>query len=153
MTVGGFFLNNQLTDFSFSSKTKSGETIANSVSPMKKPRSSMAPTILFRNNNLKGIVGSPGGSRIICYVSKTIYYLIKEKNLKDVLTMPHFCSRNKNTEIEKDMNTSNLEKELSSRGHNIVKKKMTSGLNVIWKKNGLWQGGSDPRREGVAVGF
>tara|TARA_X000000950_G_scaffold284237_1_gene386895 strand:- start:809 stop:2542 length:1734 start_codon:yes stop_codon:yes gene_type:complete len=153
MTVGGFFLNNQLTDFSFSSKTKSGETIANSVGPMKKPRSSMAPTILFRNNSLKGIVGSPGGSRIICYVSKTIYYLIKEKNLKDVLTMPHFCSRNKNTEIEKDMNTSNLEKELSSRGHNIVKKKMTSGLNVIWKKNGLWQGGSDPRREGVAVGF
>ena len=78
-TVGGFFLNNQLTDFSFLSHNQKGIKIANSVEPKKKPRSSMAPTIVFKDDQLVGVLGSPGGSRIICYVSKTLFYLINFK--------------------------------------------------------------------------
>ena len=75
-TVGGFFLNNQLTDFSFLSHNQQGKKIANSVEPKKRPRSSMAPTMVFKNDQLIGVLGSPGGSRIICYVAKTLFYII-----------------------------------------------------------------------------
>ncbi|MBJ56682.1 MAG: gamma-glutamyltransferase [Rickettsiales bacterium] len=152
-TVGGFFINNQLTDFSFASEKEDGKKIANSAEPKKKPRSSMAPTFVLKDKELHGVIGSPGGSRIICYVSKSLFYLIAyEKTLEETLKMPHFCSRNNNTEIEKDKDTYFLEKKLSGLGHNIINKKMTSGLNIIWKKNNFWYGGSDPRREGVSLG-
>ncbi len=150
-TVGGFFLNNQLTDFSYSNKEN--YTTANSIVAMKKPRSSMAPTVVFRNNSLQGVIGSPGGSRIICYVSRSLLYLISQNSLKKVLNAPHICSRNQIVEIEKDRDTLYLEKKLSLLGQKLVKKKMTSGLNIIWKKNNVWYGGSDPRREGIAIGF
>ena len=101
-TVGGFFLNNQLTDFSFLSRQNNGGLIANSVEANKKPRSSMAPTLIFKNNDLVGIIGSPGGSRIICYVAKTIFYLINfDLDVKEVIDLPHLCSRGSNSEIEK----------------------------------------------------
>ena len=113
----------------------------------------MAPTVVFKNNSLQGVIGSPGGSRIICYVSRSLLDLISQNNLKKVLDAPHICSRNQIVEIETDRNTLYLEKKLSLLGQKLVKKKMTSGLNIIWKKNNVWYGGSDPRREGVAIGF
>ena len=153
-TVGGFFLNNQLTDFSFQSYRDDGSIIANSVQAKKKPRSSMAPTLVFKDNNLVGVLGSPGGSRIICYVAKTLYYLINFNiNLQKVIDLPHLCSRGIKTEIEKVAEANKVANELTLMGHDITRKKMTSGLNVIWKKNNLWIGVSDYRREGFAVGY
>ncbi len=152
--VGGFFLNNQLTDFSYFSEKEKDDIIANSIQAFKKPRSSMAPTLVFKEKELHGVVGSPGGSRIICYVAQSLFYLITYKySVDEVLEMPHLCSRNYNSEIEENMNTINIEKKLIDMGHNLVKKKMTSGLNIIWKEKDFWHGGSDPRREGVAIGF
>ena len=75
--------------------------IANSVEPDKKPRSSMAPTIVFKDDQLVGVLGSPGGSRIICYVSKTLFYLINFKlSIEEAINLPHLCSRNSFSEIE-----------------------------------------------------
>ena len=153
-TVGGFFLNNQLTDFSFSSHQENGSSIANSVKAKKKPRSSMAPTLVFKDQKLVGVFGSPGGSRIICYVAQTLYYLINfNMNLEEVMELPHLCSRGEKSEIEKTEIGNELSKKLAFLGHDIIRKQMTSGLNVIWKQNNHWTGASDYRREGVAIGF
>ena len=153
-TVGGFFLNNQLTDFSFLSHNQKGIKIANSVEPKKKPRSSMAPTIVFKDDQLVGVLGSPGGSRIICYVSKTLFYLINfNLGIEESIDLPHLCSRNSFSEIEKTDHKSITASELKLLGHDIVKKEMNSGLNIIWKNGNVWGGASDHRREGVAVGF
>ena len=154
-TVGGFFLNNQLTDFSFfTHHNKSGDLIANSVAAYKKPRSSMAPTLIFKDNNLVGIIGSPGGSRIICYVAKTIFYLINfDFDVKDAIDLPHLCSRGWNSEVEKVDKGNEITEKLKLLNHDITRSKMTSGLNIIWKSKGFWIGASDYRREGVAIGF
>ncbi len=153
-TVGGFFLNNQLTDFSFMSHNRDGVKIANSVEPKKKPRSSMAPTIVFKNDQLVGVLGSPGGSRIICYVAKTLFYIINfNVNIEEAISLPHLCSRNKFSEIEKKDLELGVYSNLKLLGHDIVKKEMNSGLNIIWKYGDFWGGASDQRREGVAVGF
>ena len=151
--VGGFFLNNQLTDFSFQSRSTEKKIIANSVKPFKKPRSSMSPTLVFKDDKLIGVIGSPGGSRIICYVSRSLFLLIKhDASLKSVLKTPHICSRDNTTEIEDNNDVNELALYLKGIGHSVKRKKMTSGLNIIWKRNNLWVGASDPRREGVALG-
>ena len=114
----------------------------------------MAPTMVFKNDQLIGVLGSPGGSRIICYVAKTLFYIINfDVSLKEVINLPHLCSRNKFSEIEKTNFETSISANLRLLGHNIVKKEMNSGLNVIWKYGAFWAGVSDPRREGIAVGF
>ena len=114
----------------------------------------MAPTLVFKDNNLVGVLGSPGGSRIICYVAKTLYYLINFNiDLQKVIDLPHVCSRGIKTEIEKVEEANEVANELTLMGHDITRKKMTSGLNVIWKKKNLWIGVSDYRREGFAIGY
>ena len=151
-TVGGFFLNNQLTDFSFLPVDESQKKIANSVSALKKPRSSMAPTIVLKNKELVGVLGSPGGSRIICYVARVLYYKIGlKKELSEVVSAPHICSRNEITEIEKRLDANNTADMLERYGHKIERRKMTSGINIIWKEEKGWHGVADPRREGVAI--
>ena len=67
--------------------------------------------------------------------------------------MPHLCSRNKISEIEKTELKYDATSSLQLLGHDITKKEMNSGLNVIWKYGNFWGGISDHRREGVAVGF
>ena len=153
ITVGGFFLNNQLTDFSFLNKNSKGQLIANRVEPNKKPRSSMSPSFIFSNDKLIGILGSPGGSKIICYVSKVAYEILflKADPLSAVIS-PHYCSKNKFTELENNNIDFELEKYLKMKNHTIKYTNMTSGLNIIWKKEKYWHGIADPRREGFAVG-
>ena len=107
----------------------------------------------FKDDKLVGVIGSPGGSRIICYVARSLFLLIKhDKNLKSVLKTPHICSRDNTTEVEDNNEVNELALYLKGIGHSVKRKKMTSGLNIIWKRNNLWVGASDPRREGVALG-
>ena len=154
ITTGGFFLNNQITDFSFFNKNPEGRLIANRVEPNKRPRSSMSPTFIFFKNELIGILGSPGGSRIICYVSKVAFEILFLKNdpLSAVVS-PHYCSRDEFTEIENNNISSDLKQYLKRNNHDIKYKDMTSGLNIIWKKGQFWHGIADPRREGFAIGY
>jgi gamma-glutamyltranspeptidase/glutathione hydrolase len=114
----------------------------------------MAPTIVFKNDQLVGVLGSPGGSRIICYVAKTLFYIINfNVNIEEAISLPHLCSRNEFSEIEKKDFELGIYSSLKLLGHDIVKKEMNSGLNIIWKYGDFWGGASDQRREGVAVGF
>ena len=69
----------------------------------------------------------------------------------EAITSPHICSRNKFTEIEERKDADKLSIKLTELGHSVTRKKMTSGINMIWKKNKDWIGVADPRREGVAI--
>jgi gamma-glutamyltranspeptidase/glutathione hydrolase len=151
--VRGFLLNNQLTDFSFSEE-KDGEKIANRVQAGKRPRSSMSPFMVFdKDNNLVMLIGSPGGSRIIDYVAKTILGVIDWKlNIQEAISLPHFVNRNGNTDLEKDTAAAFLKKALEAKGHKVQVRDLNSGLHgIVITKDGL-QGGADPRRVGRVLG-
>lgn len=144
----GFLLNNQLTDFSF---VPGG---ANQVAPGKRPLSSMAPTLVFDpDGKLFAVLGSPGGSRIINYVARTLVALIDWKLAPDLaVTLPHFGSRNGATELEAVPETLALQGGLAARGHVIMRADMTSGLHLVVRSGHGWLGAADPRREGNAAG-
>ena len=152
--VRGFLLNNQLTDFSFASVDSKGHPVANRVQPGKRPRSSMSPLLVFdRSGKFIMTVGSPGGSAIINYVGKVLLgTLAWDMNIQDAIDLPNFGSRNGPTEIEKGTELEGVQEALKAMGHEVRPIDMTSGLQGIRRTSGGWQGGADPRREGVARG-
>ena len=151
--IGGFLLNNELTDFSFTPIDIQGRPVANRIEPGKRPRSSMAPTIVFdKKGNVELVLGSPGGSRIILYVLKTLIAMIDwNMDQQQAVELTNFGSRNGPFEMEKPgLGLTKL--FLQSYGHKIKLSSMTSGLHVILKtKQGMYSG-VDPRREGEALG-
>lgn len=151
--VRGFLLNNQLTDFNFN-PVENGRPVANAVAPGKRPRSSMAPTLVFdANNHLHMVVGAPGGSRIIGYVAQTLVATLDWKmDMQAAIAQPHFGSRNGPTEIEQGTAYENLAGALGAIGHQVRITNMTSGIHGIMRDKDGWQGGADPRREGIAKG-
>jgi gamma-glutamyltranspeptidase / glutathione hydrolase len=154
--VGGFLLNNQLSDFSFS-PTQNGLIVANRVEPHKRPRSSMAPTIVLNKETGQPVlaIGSPGGSRIIGYVAQSLLAILDEKRpLDQALAQAHITNRNGATEIESDRANTDLNNTLKALGHEPTFKVMTSGLHAIQiNEDGTLIGAADPRREGVALGY
>ena len=145
--VRGFLLNNQLTDFDFAPGGP------NEAAPRKRPRSSMAPTMVFSGERLEMVVGSPGGPNIINYVAKALVGRLDWKmDLQSAIALPNFGSRNGPTLIEKGSGYESLIKELSQRGHEIETPVLTSGLHGIERVPGGWRGAADPRREGTARG-
>ncbi len=150
---GGFMLNNQLTDFSFT-PIKNGSPVANRAAPGKRPRSSMSPTLVFDNKgNLVMAIGSPGGSRIIGYVAKTIIAALDWKmDMTAAIDAPNFVNRNGSTDLEKGTGLEDLKPLLEDMGHTVKLFGQVSGLHGIRiTKYGL-EGGADKRREGVAIG-
>jgi gamma-glutamyltranspeptidase/glutathione hydrolase len=153
LMVRGFLLNNELTDFSFS-PTRNGRPIANRVEPGKRPRSSMAPTMVFDGEgNLELIIGSPGGSAIIGYVAQTLIAVLDwGLDIQAAIDLAHVVNRNGATDIEAGTNAARLQAALASRGHDVRIRDLNSGLHgIAVTKDGL-RGGADPRREGVARG-
>ena len=153
LMVRGFLLNNELTDFSFS-PTVEGKPVANRVEPGKRPRSSMAPTMVFdRNGKLVMVVGSAGGSRIINYVAKALVGVLDWKlDSQQALSLPNFGNRNGPTELEKGTQIEELKPALEAMGHTVQIVEQTSGSHAIVLTNQGLIGGADPRREGVALG-
>ena len=156
--VRGFLLNNQLTDFSFDSVDANGP-IANRVQAGKRPRSSMAPTLVFAKGTktLLLTVGSPGGTAIINYVSKALLGVFDwGLNLQQAINLPNFGSRNGPTELERGRFPESFIAELKGKGHQLWIADQTSGLHGIMRLqvhgNWVWFGAADPRREGVANG-
>lgn len=168
LMVRGFLLNNQLTDFSFLPRESDGKggmkhngaPVANRVQPGKRPRSSMAPTLVFdrRTNRLVATLGSPGGSLIINYVAKTLVGLLDwQLDVQQAIALPNFGSRNGPTEVEEGRVSAGLIEGLKARGHDVRAIPMTSGVQAIVRarlpdERSGWAGGADPRREGVALG-
>ncbi|TDR32585.1 gamma-glutamyltransferase [Hydromonas duriensis] len=153
--VKGFLLNNQLTDFSFADKDKNG-LVANRVEAGKRPRSSMAPVLVFdkTGKKLEMVVGSPGGSLIIGYVAQTLTNLIDWKmDPQTAVNAPHYGSRNgPKTQVEKGTALAGLIPELKAKGHDAVEAEMVSGLSAIVKTQNGYLGGGDARREGTVRG-
>lgn len=153
LMVRGFLLNNELTDFSFL-PIRFLRPVANKVEPGKRPRSSMAPTMVFdRDGNLKVVVGSPGGSRIIGYVAKTLVAVLDwGLDIQAAIDLGHVVNRNGVTDLEANTPAALFQSALVIRGHQVRRRDLNSGLHgIAVTENGL-QGGADPRREGVARG-
>ncbi|MDR4308218.1 gamma-glutamyltransferase [Chelatococcus sambhunathii] len=150
--VRGFLLNNELTDFSFRSH-KDGVPIANRVEPGKRPRSSMAPTIVLKDGRPVLSVGSPGGSQIIGYVAKAlIAHLDWGLDLAQAAALPNMLNRNGAFELEKGTKAEALAEPLKSLGFDVKVADMTSGLQAIEIGPDGLSAGVDPRREGLAIG-
>ncbi len=157
--VQGFLLNNQMTDFSFIPE-ENGQPVANRVQPGKRPRSAMAPTLVFDRNSgeLLATVGSPGGSQIIEYVSKSLVAMLDWKlDPQAAISLPNFGSRNGATELEAGLFSPALKQALKDKGHALSEIEMTSGVQAIVRTRDAQgkvtlSGGADPRREGEALG-
>ena len=154
LMTGGFLLNNELTDFSFLPE-RQGLPVANRVEGRKRPRSSMAPTIVFDSAGHPVIVaGSPGGSRIIGYVVQTLVAMLDwGMTPRQAVEMPHFINRNGRTELEEGPRSAALKAALESLGHEVRVRRLNSGLHVIRRNaDGGLEAGVDTRREGLALG-
>ena len=147
----GFLLNNELTDFSFRSHSD-GVPVANRVEPGKRPRSSMAPTIVLKDGQPVLVVGSPGGSRIIGYVAKTIIaYLDWGMDVQSAIDLPHLVNRFGAYDVESGTAAEALQSPLTDMGFEVNARDLNSGLHAISIGRRL-QGGADNRREGIAFG-
>jgi len=152
LMVGGFLLNNELTDFSFRPAGEDGP-VANRVEGGKRPRSSMAPTIVFRDDEPYLLIGSPGGSRIINYVANALVAILDwEMPVQEAVSLGHFVNRNGPTELESGTAMVDYDQILTGFGHDTVVQAHNSGLHAILIRDGVLIGGADPRREGVALG-
>jgi gamma-glutamyltranspeptidase/glutathione hydrolase len=152
--VDGFFLNNQLTDFSFSPTEKDGVAAANAVAPGKRPRSSMAPAIVLdRQGRFVAAVGSPGGNSIIAYNLKALVAVLDWKMpIGEAFALPNLIARGEPYWSEPEKFAPGVVEGLAARGVKLQGGggAEASGLHgVLMTPKGL-TGGADPRREGVA---
>ena len=152
--VDGFFLNNQLTDFSFAPTDANGLPVANAVAPGKRPRSSMIPLILIdRQGNFAGAIGSAGGSAILAYVTKSLIAAVDwGLPMQAAIATPNLVARGKSFNGEITRFSPAILAELAARG--IVLKPgqgEDSGVQGVLIRDGQIDGGFDPRREGVVL--
>ena len=155
LMVNGYLLNNQLTDFSFTSVDAAGLPVANRVEPGKRPRSSMSPLLVFdkASGELEMSLGSPGGSAIINYVGKALLGTQDwGLDLQQAINLPNFGSRNGPTELEQGRTPDTVVQGLKASGHEVLLNEQTSGLQGVQRHADGWLGAADPRREGVARG-
>jgi gamma-glutamyltranspeptidase/glutathione hydrolase len=153
LMVDGFLLNNELTDFSFRPEVN-GRPVANRVEPGKRPRSSMAPTLVFGpDGKLWLAIGSPGGPEIINYVALTLIAVLDwGMDVQAAVDLVHVSNRNGDTDVEAGPFGDAIAAELRERGHVVTRKALESGLQGIMRTPRGLEGGADPRREGVALG-
>ncbi|MDU8942713.1 gamma-glutamyltransferase [Ovoidimarina sediminis] len=152
LMTNGFLLNNELTDFSFRTHAD-GWPIANRVEPGKRPRSSMSPTIVLKDGAPVLVVGSPGGSRIIGYVTKTIIgHLDWGLDVQAAVDLPHLVNRFGTYDLEEGTSATALEAPLQEMGFETSVRGLTSGLHAIAVTEAGLLGGADSRREGIALG-
>jgi gamma-glutamyltranspeptidase/glutathione hydrolase len=157
--VRGFLLNNELTDFSYAPADAEGRPVANRVQPGKRPRSSMAPTLVFDKATGQLVMsgGSPGGALIIHYTAKTLYGVLNWGMMpQQAINLPNFASLNGPTLLEEKRFAPATVDALKARGHEVREQAMTSGLQAITRGQAhgapVLLGGADPRREGVVMG-
>jgi gamma-glutamyltranspeptidase / glutathione hydrolase len=162
--VNGFLLTNQLTDFSTQPVDSAGVLVANRVASGKRPRSTMAPTLVFKGTQPGDFLmatGSPGGGTIIQYVMKTVIGAIDwGLDAQQATSLVNFGATNSVTTNVDGANTSldlsELLTGLRAKGHTVSNSAQSSGVSTIMRvtRNGKTQleGGVDPRREGIVLG-
>jgi gamma-glutamyltranspeptidase / glutathione hydrolase len=151
--VGGFFLNNQLTDFSWTPVTTEGVKAANAVAGGKRPRSAMSPAMLFdRDGKLVGLIGSPGGPSIVAYNIKTIMGVADfGLSLQDAIKLPNVVARGDSIRVEASRMPDAIKASLRGMGYPLTEVQgEESGLNGLLRQpDGSFKGGADPRRNGA----
>ncbi|SMY17945.1 gamma-glutamyltransferase [Photobacterium aquimaris] len=151
LMVGGFLLNNELTDFSFRSHID-GRPIANRIEPGKRPRSSMAPTIVMHNNQPVLAIGSPGGSQIIGYIAKTLVaYIDWGMDLQQAINLPNINNRFGSFELEQHTTATAWAPKFEQLGYKTIVKDLNSGIQAISIAPKQLIGAADPRREGKVI--
>jgi gamma-glutamyltranspeptidase/glutathione hydrolase len=156
LMVGGFILNNQLTDFEYV-PTVNGKPVANRVEGGKRPLSSMSPTMLLdERGRLRLVVGSPGGTRIIGFVAQSIVGVVDwHLDVQQAVAAPHFLAEDV-VELEEGTAVAAHEAALEALGHSVGVTNLNSGLHAIAieypRRGRVLLGGVDPRREGAALG-
>jgi gamma-glutamyltranspeptidase / glutathione hydrolase len=151
--VDGFFLNNELTDFSFVPRVR-GRLVANAPAGGKRPRSSMTPVLVFRHGGqFYGAIGSPGGNSIPDYVAKSLVGILDwHMSVQRAIDLPNLVARGTQVEGEVSRFSPAIIAGLAKRGIRVQQQQgESSGLEGIFVRHGKLQGGSDPRREGVAL--
>jgi gamma-glutamyltranspeptidase/glutathione hydrolase len=155
--VDGFFLNNQLTDFSFSPQESDGRPAANAVAPGKRPRSAMSPVIVFdRAGDFRAAAGSAGGPAIIAYVVKTLVGTLDwHLTMQAAISLPNLVAHDDHFTAETAKFAPELLVGMSQLGLNPQPGQYEeSGLQgVLARPDGTYEGGADPRREGVALSY
>lgn len=153
--AGGFLLNNELTDFSFTPNGADGKPVANRVQPGKRPRSSMAPTLVFDKATGQLVMsgGSPGGAMIIHYTAKTLYGVLNwGLNAQQAIDLPNFGATGATSRLEEKRFAPATVQALRARGAEVREVPLTSGLQAIQKTPDGFFGAADPRREGMVMG-
>ena len=153
--IGGFLLNNELTDFNFDPHDAAGLPVANRIEPGKRPRSSMAPTLVFdkATGQLLMSIGSPGGAVIIHYTAKTLYGMLNwGLNAQEAINLPNFGTLGGPAFLEAGRFAPATVQALRARGHTVVEVDLPSGIQAIARTPNGFFGGADPRREGVVLG-
>ncbi len=153
LMVGGFLLNNELTDFSFVPE-EDGRAVANRVEGGKRPRSSMSPTLVFdHNGKLALALGSAGGADIITDVAKTLVAVLDwHDGLQQAMDLPNVGNRNGATEVEAAHDADALAASLAALGHDVHRSGRNSGLSGIEITPQGFAGAADKRRAGTALG-
>jgi gamma-glutamyltranspeptidase/glutathione hydrolase len=161
--VGGFLLNHQLTDFALTPKDAHGQVVANAPGPGKRPRSSMTPLLIFKRNEttpakpeLVMALGSAGGPFIIHHVAQTLWAL-KHKHLQPQAAseMPRWGITDAQGPIwlETGTQAQGWSSELQRAGYAVRVGQQTSGVQLLFRDaTGQWAAGTDPHREGLAIG-
>jgi len=149
----GFFLNNELTDFSLAPAID-GKPVANAPGPGKRPMSAMSPTIVFNaDGSFRIAAGSPGGPIIIDYTAQALIAMIDGGlSPQEAVALPHHANPNGPTILEADTPITEFASALTAMGHRVAFGELESGLNIIEHVKGGYIGGSDPRRDGIAKG-
>ena len=153
--IGGFLLNNELTDFNFSPTDEAGLPVANRIEPGKRPRSSMAPTLVFDKvtGQLLISAGSPGGAVIIHYAAKTLYGMLNwGLNAQEAINLPNFGTLGGPVFLEVGRFAPATAQALRKRGHTVYEVELPSGIQAIERTPRGFFGGADPRREGIVLG-
>ncbi|MBI2735328.1 MAG: gamma-glutamyltransferase [Rhodospirillales bacterium] len=151
--VKGFLLNNELTDFSVAPEID-GRPVANRVEPGKRPRSSMSPTfILDRDRKLFAALGSAGGARIIGDTLQAVIGLLDwNMSMQEAIAQPRLINMNGATELEAGTPVAGQADALRALGDEVQVRRHDGGLTGVRRAGDGWQGGADPRRDGVALG-
>jgi gamma-glutamyltranspeptidase/glutathione hydrolase len=148
----GFLLNNEMTDFSFAPEAD-GMPVANRVEPGKRPRSSMAPTIVFENDAPVLLTGSPGGAAIIPYTALSLVSILDwGMDPQEAIDLPHVTNLNGATNVEEGEGAEDLAAGLEALGHEVNIANLNSGLHVISITEDGLVGAADKRREGTVMG-
>lgn len=152
LVAGGFFLNNELTDFTFAPE-KDGAPVANRVMGGKRPLSSMSPTIVFdRQGRAVLALGSAGGKRIIMHVAKTLIGVIDfGLPLDKAIALPNIYFGGGKLEVEQGTQLAAMANEITKFGQKVSATDLGSKVNGAQLVNGSWVGASDPRSEGTSA--